>query len=63
MSATDYKDLSRHFGHNVEVVKYADVNVAIECEDCSEVLLDFDKDDAELNASISRHPAGKGKQS
>jgi len=43
MSATDYNDLSRHLGHKVEVVSYAEVNVAIECEDCSEVLLDFDK--------------------
>jgi len=43
MSATDFADLSRHIGHKVEVVTYAEVNVAIECEDCSEVLLDFDK--------------------
>ena len=103
MSATDYNDLSRHIGHKVEVVSYAEVNVAIECEDCSEVLLDFDKSEceihtwvlqmniantpirnyceecgateeadpndiaeqqrllAELDASVGRHPAGKGK--
>jgi hypothetical protein len=29
----------------VEVVTYAEVNVAIECEDCSEVLLDYDKEE------------------
>jgi hypothetical protein len=45
MSATDYADLSRHIGHKVEVVTYAEVNVAIECEDCSEVLLDYDKEE------------------
>ena len=44
MSATDYNDLSRHIGHKVEVVTYADTNVAIECEECSEVLLDFDRE-------------------
>jgi hypothetical protein len=44
MSATDYNDLSRHIGHDVVVVTYADTNVAIECEECSEVLLDFDKE-------------------
>lgn len=44
MSATDYNDLSQHIGHKVEVVAYADTNVAIECEECSEVLLDFDKE-------------------
>jgi hypothetical protein len=43
MSATDYNDLSRHIGHDVEVVSYADTNVAIECQECYEVLLDFDK--------------------
>lgn len=43
MSATDYNDLHRHLGHNVEVVSYADTNVAIECQECYEVLLDFDK--------------------
>ena len=44
MSATDYNDLSRHIGHDVVVVTYADTNVAIECEECNEVLLDFDKE-------------------
>ena len=44
MSATDYNDLSRHLGHKVEVVTYAEVNVAIECEECAVVLLDFDKE-------------------
>jgi formylmethanofuran dehydrogenase subunit E len=45
MSATDYADLSRHIGHQVEVVAYADINVAIECEECNEVLMDFDREE------------------
>lgn len=43
----DYKELRRHIGHNVVVVCYgvkqkSPDNVAIECEDCSQVLIDFD---------------------
>jgi len=40
----NYDELNSHFGHNVSVVKYGDVNVAIECFQCHEVLLDFDKE-------------------
>ena len=47
MSATDYRDLSRHIGHKVDVVTYAEVNVAIECEDCNEVLMDYDNEKGE----------------
>jgi hypothetical protein len=43
MSAQNYSDLVAHVGHSVQVVSYAQVNVAVECEDCSEVLLDYDK--------------------
>lgn len=43
MSALDYKDLSRHVGHNVQCVQYGKQNVSVECEDCSEVLFDFDR--------------------
>lgn len=46
MSAQSFADLVEHVGHEVEVVTYgADtpLNVAIECVDCYEVLLDFDK--------------------
>ena len=43
MSAHSYEDLSRHIGHDIECVQYGGgANVAIECFDCSEVLLDFD---------------------
>lgn len=47
-----YEDLLRHVGHKVVCVGYGAGeitpfdNVAIECEDCGEVLIDFD------------HPAG-----
>ena len=47
MGANNYEELRRHIGHKVEVVCYGvdgeePDNVAIECEDCNEVLLDFD---------------------
>lgn len=45
MSVQNYNDLSTHFGHNLTVALYGEGdNVAIECEECFEVLLDFDKD-------------------
>lgn len=47
MSAIDYKDLKRHIGHNIEVVSYAEVNVAVECNDCGEVLIDFNNEEGE----------------
>ena len=39
-----YDELMVHFGHKLEVANYADLNVSVECYDCSEVLLDFDKE-------------------
>lgn len=47
MSALSFGDLIDHEGHAVSVVTYGSdqpENVAIECEDCNEVLLDYDKD-------------------
>lgn len=42
-----FNDLKRHIGHDIVCVSYgygdSVANVAIECESCSEVLLDFDK--------------------
>lgn len=43
----DYDDLRRHIGHHIECVCYSSgteppVNVALECEDCGVVLVDFD---------------------
>lgn len=46
MSVNRYADLLLHVGHEIECVAYGDdVNVAIECVDCGEVLLDFDQHD------------------
>lgn len=49
MSSFNYQDLKRHQGHKIVCVGYGDVdqpdNVAIECESCGEVLLDYDNPD------------------
>lgn len=46
MSVQTYNDLADHYGHDVVIAIYGEgENVAIECEECSEVLLDFDKGD------------------
>ena len=47
MSVSNFEELKIHVGHKVVVVTYGNppVNVAIECEDCYEVLLDFDKEE------------------
>ena len=49
MSAINYEELKRHIGHTIVCVGYgkAPENVAVECEDCSEVLLDFTREDGE----------------
>ena len=48
MSAFNYDELKRHVGHTITCVTYGEgQNVAIECEDCNEVLLDYDKDETE----------------
>ncbi len=48
MSAFNYDELKRHVGHKIVCVTYGEgQNVAIECEDCNEVLLDYDKDETE----------------
>jgi len=51
MGAWDYDDLKRHLGHKIVCVSYgagsneqSPANVAIECETCNEVLMDFDKE-------------------
>lgn len=38
-----YDFLIKHVGHKVEVVKYGEENVSIECVDCNEVLVSKDK--------------------
>ncbi len=45
MGVSNFDDLFSHFGHHIAVVVYGDKeNVAIECEDCNEVLFDFDNE-------------------
>lgn len=49
MASNNYTDLLYHVGHSVVVCQYTNetniaVNVAIECNDCSEVLLDYDRE-------------------
>lgn len=46
MAATNYKELAAHAGHEVKIVIYGgDVNAAVECEDCFEVLMDYDNEE------------------
>jgi hypothetical protein len=44
-----YNELVTHAGHTLEVAIYGgDANAAIECVDCSEVLLDYENTEGEL---------------
>jgi hypothetical protein len=47
MSASSYRELRRHIGHRVEVGFYgfsgSPDSIVVECNDCCEVLLDFDR--------------------
>jgi hypothetical protein len=43
MGVHGYEDLEKHVGHDIECVTYGDQNVALECTDCHEVLLDYDR--------------------
>jgi len=51
MGAHDFDDLLRHYGHKIVCVTYGEKggniggadNVAIECETCNEVLMDYDR--------------------
>ena len=50
MGSYSYNDLRRHIGHKIVCVCYGKDgqtpdNVAVECETCNEVLLDFDKEE------------------
>lgn len=48
MSASNFKELRQHIGHKLACVMYGDgVNVAVECETCNEVLMDFDNDEGD----------------
>ena len=51
MAVHNFTDLRQHVGHDVVVVTYrasgnvSPLNVAVECETCCEVLIDFDNDE------------------
>ena len=47
MSASNFKELKQHIGHDIVCVGYGNCNVAIECETCCEVLLDYDKKESD----------------
>jgi hypothetical protein len=49
MSINTFDDLYLHYGHQVVIARYEGldgdpVGVAVECEDCNEVLFDYDKE-------------------
>jgi hypothetical protein len=48
MGVSNFKELIKHEGHKIAVVTYGvgkkPINAAIECEDCSEILLDYDRE-------------------
>lgn len=45
MAVHSYDDLIAHHGHRLWVTAYGSVNVAVECEDCYEILIDFDREE------------------
>ena len=51
-----YNDLKAHIGHKIKCVCYGKkkdpVNVAIECETCGCVLVDFEKPEEELKPVV-----------
>ena len=59
MSAQCYIDLIRHHGHNIEIATYGPkdepLNVAVECTDCNEVLMDFDRYSEDPDENYSPH--------
>jgi hypothetical protein len=45
VSVQTFNELADHYGHSLNVAIYGDqTNIAIECENCNEVLLDFDNE-------------------
>jgi len=50
MSVQTFYDLADHYGHALSVAIYGKQaeNVAIECENCNEILLDFDREEEKM---------------
>jgi hypothetical protein len=49
MSVQTFDELATHYGHSVVVARYTDLEgetaaVAVECEDCNEVLVDYERE-------------------
>ena len=36
-------ELEKHTGHNVKIVKYGGHNLALECIDCQEIIMDIEE--------------------
>lgn len=52
MSVASHAELAFHVGHHITCVSYADgENVALECEDCGTVLVDYDRPSPEPPAA------------
>lgn len=60
MAVSSFSDLEAHVGHEVKVVRYGNralrlnENVAVECVECHEILIDYDYED-ELHAQRGKH--------
>lgn len=60
MGVTNFEELEKHEGHEITCISYTDKktrekrNVAVECETCHEVLLDFDKGQGRRSCKIMR---------
>ena len=66
MAVYDFQSLSQHVGHKIVCVTYGKpseppVNVAIECEDCNEVLLDYDNENFTENGNGNTEPVSRYK--
>jgi len=46
LASQTYQELNAHLGHKIVIANYAEENVEVECEDCFEVLVDFDREDS-----------------
>ena len=51
MSVETYEDLQQHYGHEIVVAQYTGnegeaMAYAIECNDCNEVILNYDNEEA-----------------
>lgn len=56
MTVFDYHDLLAHVGHSFECIVYGDKqNVALACNDCYEVIIDFDRPDSDNALSERLH--------